>query len=228
MKKIIFTLLISLLCSIIAKARIQEIPVVDTLPKRVINGLEVVPIKTTYKSGEIFWRLRVPDFEKHFQSFKSRYPGAISYRLESKKTVKMIYNWQDSIWNKIVPADIKKLAPESQDQYFDILLYVNKNGRVFATEFFMTNEIFQKLNSLPRDMIKNLYQDLLKRICHPIKQPTFRFLDMDDEFDRACSWQACGSGGQGKEYVTVTLKWMKYKIFGTQNNIKIQKMTWEE
>ena len=82
MKKIIFTLLISLLCSIIAKARIQEIPVVDTLPKRVINGLEVVPIKTTYKSGEIFWRLRVPDFEKHFQSFKSRYAGAISYRLE--------------------------------------------------------------------------------------------------------------------------------------------------
>ncbi len=230
MKKIILTLLSSVLWIMIANASIFEIPVVDTLPKRVINGLEVVPIRTTYKSGNILWRLRVPDFEKNFKNFESRYPGGFNHNLISKKTIEAFYNWQDSIWNKVVPTEIKTLPDKFPNTGFDldILLYINKEGHVFTVEFFMTNDVFQELNTLPQNMIKDLYHNLLKKKFHPIKQVTFRFLDMENEFDRACSWQACGSGGQGKEYVTVTLKWMMYKIFGTQNNIKIQKMSWEE
>ena len=33
---------------------INDFPVVDTLSKRLINGLEVVPIRTTFQSGEVF------------------------------------------------------------------------------------------------------------------------------------------------------------------------------
>ncbi len=55
MKKIIFTLLINLFCTMIVKAfDINDFPVVDTLSKRLINGLEVVPIRTTFQSGEVF------------------------------------------------------------------------------------------------------------------------------------------------------------------------------
>ena len=45
--------------------------VVDTLPKRVISGLEVIPIKKAFESGEVLWRLRVSDFKECFQRFES-------------------------------------------------------------------------------------------------------------------------------------------------------------
>ena len=52
----------------------------DTLSKRMINGLEVVPIKMKtliYKGqSEVnLWRLHIPDFEESFQNFDSKYPG---------------------------------------------------------------------------------------------------------------------------------------------------------
>ena len=58
--------------------------VVDTLPKRVINGLEVILIRETYESGNIFWTLRVSDFKKCFQRFESKYPGGINYNFNSE------------------------------------------------------------------------------------------------------------------------------------------------
>ena len=60
MKKIILTLYVCLSCIMIANARWNP-SVVDTLPKRVINGLEVILIRETYESGNIFWTLRVSD-----------------------------------------------------------------------------------------------------------------------------------------------------------------------
>ena len=47
MKKIILTLFICLSCIIVANARLYP-HVVDTLLKRVVNGLEVIPVRTTY------------------------------------------------------------------------------------------------------------------------------------------------------------------------------------
>ena len=71
MKKIIITLFVCLSCTMIANA--QWYPyVVDTLPKRVINGLEVIPIRKTYESGEFYLRFRVSDFKECFQRFESK------------------------------------------------------------------------------------------------------------------------------------------------------------
>ena len=225
MKKIIFTLLINLFCTMIVKAfDINDFPVVDTLPKKVINGLEVVPIRTTYKSGEVSWRLRAPDYEKKFQCFSSKYPGNINFNLASEEIVETIYNWQDTIWNKIVPANIKTLPDKSLKGYIDILLYTDKNGSTFAVEFFMSNHVFQKLNTLPRDMMKKLYDRLLKEKCNAIQHTEFRYLDMKDESDRGLSWYVRGSEGQGKEYVTIRLKSSVYRMLGTQNKLKLLRM----
>ena len=82
--------------------------VVDTLPKRVINGLEVIPIRKTYESGEFYWRLRVSDFKECFQRFESKYPGGINYNLNSDEVNKAIYDWEDQLW-EIFPPEIKAL-----------------------------------------------------------------------------------------------------------------------
>ena len=66
--------------------------VVDTLPKRVISGLEVIPIKKAFESGEVLWRLRVSDFKECFQRFESKYPGGINYNLNSDEVNKAIYD----------------------------------------------------------------------------------------------------------------------------------------
>ena len=84
MKKIVLTLFVCLSCVMLANARWNP-SVVDTLPKRVINGLEVIPVKETYDSGNIFWTLRVSDFKKCFQRFESKYPGGINYNFNSEE-----------------------------------------------------------------------------------------------------------------------------------------------
>ena len=82
--------------------------VVDTLPKRVISGLEVIPIKKAFESGEVLWRLRVSDFKECFQRFESKYPGGINYNLNSDEVNKAIYDWEDQLW-EIFPPEIKAL-----------------------------------------------------------------------------------------------------------------------
>ena len=82
MKKIILTLYVCLSCIMIANARWNP-SVVDTLSKRVISGLEVIPIRTTYESGGVYWKLRASDFKDYFVRFESKYPGAINYNLNS-------------------------------------------------------------------------------------------------------------------------------------------------
>lgn len=49
MKKVILTLLASLLCIMLAKADIihENENIIDTLQQRVINGLTVIPIRST-------------------------------------------------------------------------------------------------------------------------------------------------------------------------------------
>ena len=76
MKRSILTLFVCLACIMLANARWKTPPVIDTLAKRVINGLEVIPIRTTYPE-KTFWKLRVSDFDKHFQKFESKYPGGL-------------------------------------------------------------------------------------------------------------------------------------------------------
>ena len=104
------------------------------------------------------------------------------------------------------------------------MLYVDKAGRVFTVELSMTNEIFQKLNTLPKNRIKNLYYNLIKEKCRVFKDIEFRNPNMDSEFDMSLSRYVCGSIGSGKEYVTINLKWRTYNQYGTQNYIKLQKM----
>lgn len=93
MKKIILTLSVCLSCIMVANARLYP-HVVDTLPKRVVNGLEMIPVRTTYyDSGEIYWDLRVSDFEKCFQRFESKCPGEINYKLNSDEVNQAIAAW---------------------------------------------------------------------------------------------------------------------------------------
>ena len=85
MKKIILTLFVCLSCIMVANAEYPH--VVDTLPKRIVNGLEIIPVKKTYEWGGVFWDFRVSDFEKCFQRFKNKCRGEINYALNSSEAV---------------------------------------------------------------------------------------------------------------------------------------------
>ena len=207
MKKIIITLFVCLSCTMIANA--QWYPyVVDTLPKRVINGLEVIPVRETYDSGNIFWTLRVSDFKKCFQRFESKYPGGINYNFNSEEVNKSIYDWEDRLW-KIFPSEIKAL------ERFNLNLFVDKNGRVFTVEFSMPDEAFQKLEGFPKNTLKNFYHNLIKEECKTFKKVDFQVLDPDSEGGRQILLDVCGSFGSGNEYTTIFLNKSCYDMFGT-------------
>ncbi len=208
MKKIILTLFVCLSCIMVANARWNP-SVVDTLPKRVINGLEVISIRETYESGEIFWRLRVSNFKEYFQRFASKYPGGINYNLNSKEVNKTIYDWEDKLWKTIVPAEIKALED------FVVSFFVDRDGRVFTAEFSMWNETFQKLEKLSKNTLKNLYHNLIKEECKAFKKVDFQVLDPDSEDDRRILLDVCGSLGSGNEYTIISLNRYCYEIFGT-------------
>ena len=156
MKKIILTLFVCLSCIMVANAEYPH--VVDTLPKRIVNGLEIIPVKKTYEWGGVFWDFRVSDFEKCFQRFKNKCRGEINYALNSSEVDKAIYDWQDKFW-EIYPPEMKALKD------FNLKLFIDNDGRVFAVEFSMPDEAFQKLEGLPENMLKNFYQNLIKQEC---------------------------------------------------------------
>ena len=207
MKKIILTLYVCLSCIMIANARWNP-SVVDTLPKRVINGLEVILIRETYESGNIFWTLRVSDFKKCFQRCESKYPGGINYNFNSEEVNKSIYDWEDRLW-KIFPSEIKAL------ERFNLNLFVDKNGRVFTVEFSMPDEAFQKLEGFPKNTLKNFYHNLIKEECKTFKKVDFQVLDPDSEGGRQILLDVCGSFGSGNEYTTIFLNKSCYDMFGT-------------
>lgn len=182
--------------------------VVDTLPKRVINGLEVILIRETYESGNIFWTLRVSDFKKCFQRFESKYPGGINYNFNSEEVNKSIYDWEDRLW-KIFPSEIKAL------ERFNLNLFVDKNGRVFTVEFSMPDEAFQQLEGFPKNTLKNFYHNLIKEECKTFKKVDFQVLDPDSEGGRQILLDVCGSFGSGNEYTTIFLNKSCYDMFGT-------------
>ncbi|MBC5620147.1 hypothetical protein [Butyricimonas hominis] len=214
MKKVIQTLLSSLLCATLAEAQVDKNPViVDTLPSRVINGLEVVPIKaSSYITGKIYyWRLQLPDFEKKFQNFESKSPGRINTRFISNETRESIFNWQDSVWYNVVPTEIKTSIKKClSSANFAILLYINQEGCVFTVGFEMTDNIFQMLDSLPKNMMKDLCNNLQKQTCETIKLVEFQ--SSDDRFD-----------GLGKEYIIKNMNWYVYDTYGTCDQLKILK-----
>ena len=202
MKKIILTLLVCLSCIMVANARWNP-HVVDTLPKRVVNGLEVIPVRTTYNnSGEIYWKLRISDFEKCFQRFESKYPGGMNYNLNSDEVNQAIYDWQDKFW-EIYPPEMKALKD------FNLKLFIDNDGRVFAVEFSMPDEAFQKLEGLPENMLKNFYQNLIKQECTVFKELDFHVLNSNKDFD-------------SPKYTTIWLKKDVYDMFGTFNPFKEQ------
>ena len=215
MKKVILTLLTSLLCVMLVEGQISEAPMEDTLPQRIINGLEVIPIRTTtIFSKEDSWILRVPNFEKNFQNLDSKYPGIIDYSSVPSELTDSIADWQDNIWYKIVPAELKTLIKELPDRpgrkYFRISLYINQEGNVFTVEFVVTGNILRALNSLPENTMKILYTNLLKETCETIKQIKFQYGDDPDRL--------------GKEYITEHMDWYLYDLFGTESNSKLEKM----
>ena len=142
--------------------------VVDTLPQRIINGLEVIPIKKTYESGGVYWRLRTSDLKDNLLRFESKYPGGINYNLNSDEVNEAICDWENEIWETIVPAEIKAL------EEFNIRLLIDKDGRVFTAEFSMPDETFQKLEKLSKNTLKNLYRNLIKERCKAIKEVDFQ------------------------------------------------------
>ena len=184
--------------------------VVDTLPQRIINGLEVIPIKKTYESGGVYWRLRTSDLKDNLLRFESKYPGEMNFSLESSETAEAIGEWQDHVWETAVPEAIKAL------EGFNITLFIDKEGQVFTADFSMKDEEFQKLKTLPENTLKDLYQNLIKEKCETIKDIEFHYLDLNSEFGRITSWAACGSKGLGKEYITIDLFWYVYHVRGIQ------------
>ena len=172
--------------------------VVDTLPKRVISGLEVIPIKKAFESGEVLWRLRVSDFKECFQRFESKYPGGINYNLNSDEVNKAIYDWEDQLW-EIFPPEIKAL------EGFNLKLFVDKNGQVFTVEFSIPDEAFQKLDGFPKNTLKNFYHKLIKEKCEAFKEVDLQVLDPDSEGGRRILLEVCGSFGSGNEYTTIFL-----------------------
>ncbi|HJA14021.1 MAG TPA: hypothetical protein H9796_02915 [Candidatus Butyricimonas faecavium] len=207
MKKIILTLSLCLSCIMVANARLYP-HVVDTLPKRVVNGLEVIPVRKTYKSGGVYWKLRISDFEKCFQRFESKYPGGMNYNLNSDEVNQAIYDWQDKLW-EIYPPEIKALKE------FDLKLFVDRDGRVFAVEFSMTDETFQELEDLPKNTLKNFYRNLIKQQCKAFKEVDFHVLNPDYEFHSYELLSVWGVSGRGNEYITLLFKKFCYDVFGT-------------
>lgn len=134
MKKVILTLLASLLCIMLAKADIihENENIIDTLQQRVINGLTVIPIRSTS-----------------------------------------------------IPL---KAYPERA-----------------TNVFWMSDNVFQALSSLPENTMKKLYADLSKESCEIIKQ--IEFQDWD-EFT------------PGKEYIRLKMHWFVYDKFGIFNGRK--------
>ncbi|MEI3421499.1 MAG: hypothetical protein V8R91_10870 [Butyricimonas faecihominis] len=61
-----------------------------------------------------------------------------------------------------IKALVKNLP---MDNDFIIYLYIDQEGRVFTVEFKMTDAVLQALSTLPENMMKNLYNNLLKRIA---------------------------------------------------------------
>lgn len=198
MKKIILTLFVCLSCIMVANAEYPH--VVDTLPKRIVNGLEIIPVKKTYEWGGVFWDFRVSDFEKCFQRFKNKCRGKINYDLNSSEVDKAIYDWQDKFW-EIYPPEMKALKG------FNLKLFIDNDGRVFAVEFSMPDEAFQKLEGLPENMLKNFYQNLIKQECTVFKELDFHVLNSNKDFD-------------SPEYTTIWLKKGVYDMFGTFNPLK--------
>ena len=200
MKKIILTLFVCLSCIMVANAEYPH--VVDTLPKRIVNGLEIIPVKKTYEWGGVFWDFRVSDFEKCFQRFKNKCRGEINYALNSSEVDKAIYDWQDKFW-EIYPPEMKALKD------FNLKLFIDNDGRVFAVEFSMPDEAFQKLEGLPENMLKNFYQNLIKQECTVFKELDFHVLNSNKDFD-------------SPKYTTIWLKKDVYDMFGTFNPFKEQ------
>jgi len=216
MRKVIIALLTSMLCVLSVEAQIFSDRFIeeDTLPQRVVNGLEVVPIKEyTFISGEIhYWKLHVPDFEEKFQHFESRYPGIIDYRFVSAGPRDSIADWLDDIWNKVVPNEIKALVKNlSMDNDFIIYLYIDQEGRVFTVEFKMTDAVLQALSTLPENMMENLYNNLLKENSKTIKQIKFRYSDDPKEL--------------GKEYIIEYMDWYFYDQYGITNPTKLDEIS---
>ena len=183
--------------------------VVDTLPQRIINGLEVIPIKKTYESGGVYWRLRTSDLKDNLLRFESKYPGGINYNLNSDEVNEAICDWENEIWETIVPAEIKAL------EEFNIRLLIDKDGRVFTAEFSMPDETFQKLEKLSKNTLKNLYRNLIKERCKAIKEVDFQILSTDSDINRGIIFGVCGSLGSGNEYTTLFLNKVAYDMFGT-------------
>ena len=183
--------------------------VVDTLPQRIINGLEVIPIKKTYESGGVYWRLRTSDLKDNLLRFESKYPGGINYNLNSDEVNEAICDWEDEIWETIVPAEIKAL------EGFNLKLLIDKDGRVFTAEFSMPDETFQKLEKLSKNTLKNLYRNLIKERCKAIKEVDFQILSTDSDINRGIIFGVCGSLGSGNEYTTLFLNKVAYDMFGT-------------
>lgn len=92
---------------------------------------------------------------------------------------------------------------------FNLKLFIDNDGRVFAVEFSMPNEAFQKLEGLPENMLKNFYQNLIKQEYTVFKELDFHVLNSNKDFD-------------SPEYTTIWLKKGAYDMFGTFNPFREQ------
>ena len=171
--------------------------------------MSAIPIKKTYESGGVYWRLRTSDLKDNLLRFESKYPGGINYNLNSDEVNEAICDWENEIWETIVPAEIKAL------EEFNIRLLIDKDGRVFTAEFSMPDETFQKLEKLSKNTLKNLYRNLIKERCKAIKEVDFQILSTDSDINRGIIFGVCGSLGSGNEYTTLFLNKVAYDMFGT-------------
>ena len=169
MKNVILTLLVYLSYVVMVNASTAiNIRKEDTLSKRVINGLEIVPIRTEVgcckELGTIHWKSHVPDFDKSFQKFESKYPGYIGESL-THEMVEMLADWKEHIWTEVIPTEIKALLKKcvpSSEEGFILLAYVDKEGCVFEVEFIIMKWnwfLYNKFGTCHPTKLKKMVED---------------------------------------------------------------------
>ena len=169
MKNVILTLLVYLSYVVMVNASTAiNIRKEDTLSKRVINGLEIVPIRTKVgcckELETIHWKLHVPDFDKSFQKFESKYPGYIGESL-THEMVEMLADWKEHIWTEVIPTEIKALLKKcvpSSEEGFILLAYVDKEGCVFEVEFIIMKWdwfLYNKFGTCHPTKLKKMVED---------------------------------------------------------------------
>lgn len=173
MRKVASVLIFNLLLVFTAYAQCNDHgwkSTIDTLSPIMVGGLKVVPMKIQHNhqsSGRsrLTWRLEVLDYEKNLQKFE----GVGQLEKEPREWFEL----RDQIFECDFPQELKdltKLYKNHDSPNFMAYLCFDQKGRVFTVFYSITDDVYQKLESLPQNFLKKLHSALLKKRCEAIEK----------------------------------------------------------